>query len=1064
MAKSSIVSFARAVAVLSSNVGDLPSMEKILTAIGKSVASRFTSESLTKLILETVGTAAREGWLDTLISAALANSMGKSSLSWSEESVRKVLSPTSKTAYAADTAPAGLELYWQAAAVLIEFDPWEIRPVASDQKESSEPQRRNLIPYILADSRLSGDIPQDKERATRMWSLRDKLRRSTLQQLIAGQRIEQALAANPDRPREGAQRLLELALTSKLPPVSEISPSDLSALLRVLNLLQGVVQGLPCAMDVRSRIELENLLAPFGLLTGRHFSGRASELQVLRDYVSVLRTRSTFSAVTTSVMSIVGLYEKPPLMIQGIGGMGKSTLIAKFILEHARETDPARQIPFLYLDLDRPGLCAEEPASLLVEAARQLVLQYPSICGESDSIVQTWLRRLNPASSKELTSDSESGPPLQFSTSPVMTAASVAIVHQHQFIDEFAQLVESAEATDRPILFVLDTFEEVQLRSRDFVDALFDFLDALQRRLPRLRTILVGRNPVPNFRTRRLQLRNFSSVEAKAYLISRGLDETIALQIAKVLPGNPLLLRVTADWVLKLNLADRTTLNFSDLGGLDAEAAQAVLYRRFLEHVKDGQIRKLANPGLILRSITVETISRVLAGACELGSVSESRAAELFEGFRTQLPLIREESGELRLRSDLRRLMVRWLEKDNPELCRKIHLAAVEYYFDRPGAADRAEEIYHRLKLGQDNEILDARWRDDICPLLQNAIEELEPHAKSYLASRVGSYAALDDWSNVQQPEWERYARGRAIDLLRLDRPEDAVELLSSRAFSSESGIPLIYARALVRVGDVTRARDILTAALAAMTPLPLTPPGAKTPDMESNLVRADLLCELAGVEELAGELHEGLNHLLGARMYAQLANDSARTLDICTQVIRLARLVQGDFAADPDVLNNVEQQVADLLKDIHRATPQARLAAAEISQPRPTEALDALRRLGLADPQQVAKADVLWLLTRWDQLAASETGWPPGTIAQRAGVKPLTDSIAESWRKFAAGQSTDALLSIAESILWEAPPSQMPTIVAEFVRRTSASAPGPISVSGDQPPQEGKVQYKQRR
>ena len=52
--------------------------------------------------------------------------------------------------------------------------------------------------------------------------------------------------------------------------------------------------------------------------------------------------------------------------------MGKSTLVAQFLLEHAN-----RYLPFIYIDLDRPSIDPRNPVALLAEAQRQLSLQAP---------------------------------------------------------------------------------------------------------------------------------------------------------------------------------------------------------------------------------------------------------------------------------------------------------------------------------------------------------------------------------------------------------------------------------------------------------------------------------------------------------------------------------------------------------------------------------------------------------------------------------------------------------------------------------------------------------------
>ena len=56
--------------------------------------------------------------------------------------------------------------------------------------------------------------------------------------------------------------------------------------------------------------------------------------------------------------------------------MGKSTLVSKFILDHA-EYLRAAALAFVYLDFDSATIEAEHPPSILIEAAEQLAHQAP---------------------------------------------------------------------------------------------------------------------------------------------------------------------------------------------------------------------------------------------------------------------------------------------------------------------------------------------------------------------------------------------------------------------------------------------------------------------------------------------------------------------------------------------------------------------------------------------------------------------------------------------------------------------------------------------------------------
>ena len=73
-------------------------------------------------------------------------------------------------------------------------------------------------------------------------------------------------------------------------------------------------------------------------------------------------------------------------MVYGRGGLGKSTLLAKFVLDHA--LDQLRPFPFAYLDFDRAGIDASQPLQLLIEVARQVGAQFPSAHAELSVLAQ----------------------------------------------------------------------------------------------------------------------------------------------------------------------------------------------------------------------------------------------------------------------------------------------------------------------------------------------------------------------------------------------------------------------------------------------------------------------------------------------------------------------------------------------------------------------------------------------------------------------------------------------------------------------------------------------------
>ena len=95
-------------------------------------------------------------------------------------------------------------------------------------------------------------------------------------------------------------------------------------------------------------------------LTSAGFVGRDREIAQLRAFV-------------------FGPPPVAPLFVFGPGGVGKSTLVARFVLVHVEADD----LPIAYLDIDRPMIRPEHPQTLLLDAIGQLQPQLDVPIGRS---------------------------------------------------------------------------------------------------------------------------------------------------------------------------------------------------------------------------------------------------------------------------------------------------------------------------------------------------------------------------------------------------------------------------------------------------------------------------------------------------------------------------------------------------------------------------------------------------------------------------------------------------------------------------------------------------------
>ena len=135
----------------------------------------------------------------------------------------------------------------------------------------------------------------------------------------------------------------------------------------------------------------------------------------------------------------------------------------------------------------------------------------------------------------------------------------------------------------------------------------------------------------------------------------------------------------------------------------------------------------------------------------------------------------------------------------------------------RPQLSDRAEEIYHRLALGEDPAEVDKRWLTGIEPFLRDAVGELPPRSNAYLANRVGGVADEKQLATASPLEWEEYAQKRAADLLKFGQAQKALDLLATRSDrlpASKLHYVESIARRMLPVPDLAGAESAAEAAV----------------------------------------------------------------------------------------------------------------------------------------------------------------------------------------------------------------------------------------------------------
>jgi tetratricopeptide (TPR) repeat protein len=718
----------------------------------------------------------------------------------------------------ASPEPEATQAYLDAAAVLIEFNPDRIqpaRPVADTDVRAALSSFSQVV--------VSGNQVR--------WSLNQGARKQVLQRLGTSEAISKALEANSERPSTPEQRVYELLLTGRWDYVLLNGERQLAAALQATEWLHGVLGNLPDPDELRRRLDYARFVAPFERLAGEGFVGRTLELQKLHDYVGVRELRSSTEALTQAFRGWLLKPKRGPLLVHGPGGVGKSALIARFILDQDSSRLAFGGFPVIYIDFDNSSLQLDHPETLVKEALRQVSLQYPEVSDMQMDFLPAYERFV--AGQTDL--PPSSGSSLERVQAQRFQAAMA-------FVEEWTGRLTRVRAdVGAPFLIVFDTFEEVVGRNRLAIEQILTLCNLLQEVYPQARPVICGRALDTSFGDDlermwdKLEVSDFDPAAAQAYLTKLGVsDPEIAQTIVKQLGGSPLTLKLAAEAIAR-GVTVRRNAGFQDLQtrswllfSASETVIQGQLYERILGHIRNTEVpevRQLAYPGLVLRRVTPEIISEVLAVPCKLNLPSdpesrEQAAQKLFDALRRETFLVDPRGvNSLRHRTDIRRVMLDMIEKRNQGLVRTIQESAVTYYF-KSGTTpeDRAEEIYHRLKLGQDPASVSERWMEGAGDYLGDAILEVPPRGSLFLASRLG--VKLKDEDNLYKEagleEWELFTARKVKEATTSRKaPEEILAMLHERSErSARSPLFELEADVLMNTGRQSEAVQVLESAV----------------------------------------------------------------------------------------------------------------------------------------------------------------------------------------------------------------------------------------------------------
>lgn len=662
--------------------------------------------------------------------------------------------------------------------------------------------------------RLLNDCTTSTDGDTSRWQLKASVRKRVLANLThtkngLSKGAEQAklyLKRSRESPDDIASALIELAggVRIERDQIVRMSKALSTAYQTVLEWFEW-----PTTTDGRNTqsllvdLKVEDLLEPFRFLTGYNpesgkdlFVGREDALTQLRSFVDILRSKSVFESTSRSIRNVFREKSRA-LFVSGIGGIGKSTLIAKFILQHL-DSRAKNQIRFAYLDFDRSTISAAQPATLLLELIRQLGWQAREVRTTLELIsdrVRAEMKRTKREADGgirglKMEAGTRHGSNLQnmIELPPELIGESLLFT----YLIELNGCLIQPRIAKQPFLLVLDTFEEAQALGDEAVRRVENFINLAMQNVKDLRVVIVGRDEALNFfpNAERLSLKEFKDITSRrAILEVRGVPHSISARVAKEVGGRPLALLLAARLV-KDHGEDSVTLSFGEkfnnifLGHL----IEGILYDRILSHIPDADVRKLAHPGLVLRRVNSDVISRVIAPVLNLGEFPSDKCERVMEMLRRQKDLVYVDTdGSVRHRSDVREQMLVLMTAEKPEMVRRLHHAAIAYYESRQECVvdelalerDRIEEIYHRLAVGAELEKIPDLWSTKARLDLARTVDEIpNPAGRGTLKIMLGRVPNSEEAKGLPSRLLTEFSVRSLRVSITSDAPEKALTIL----------------------------------------------------------------------------------------------------------------------------------------------------------------------------------------------------------------------------------------------------------------------------------------------
>lgn len=545
------------------------------------------------------------------------------------------------------------------AATLGNFEPLALMKQIGVNQSAREAGPARQLGAIL--DLLSRDCDEVQEVDKIFWRLQPAARKSILENLRESGKLEQIASAAQPLASDAFGTLLSALSAGESAEVAQAKSADPN----ILGSLDSALHYLGREEDrrrVQAEIQRDETEQAFHFILPGDLIGRDEELRKLDAFI--------YDAGAD-------VDAKPKFfLVKGSGGAGKSALLAELARRELQRGDDAT--PVIWLDLDRPLLASTDPVALMLEFARQLALFWP----DQRAGLDQFRSEVSYLSGAEAENDYQRETLLS-------TAFSI-----------WRESVYDILPVQQPIVIIVDTFEEVLLHGRWNADRIERFLLGLasEAGLYNLRPVLSGRAFDKAWREAiaprvvgEITLEGLPPRAAEAllgiFLTYRGAaPRQFALdRLVEQFGGNPLVLKILAQYLADEGLAaQRDLLEGQGVGGLRDELAQQYLYTRILSRIRteSADLVKLAFPGLALRRITADLITKVLAGPCGIAASKRADAEALLGDLSRQIWLVEPDDDPMvvRHRRDLRRLMLKAIPPAKQAIVCDIHRRAADYY------------------------------------------------------------------------------------------------------------------------------------------------------------------------------------------------------------------------------------------------------------------------------------------------------------------------------------------------------------------------------------------------